>query len=172
MAYTFYNDKNRGISALMHRTLAALLVVSGLIIGCASTPKSEPFHTRIYSGSYDEVWLATLKALNDYPLKMSNKDTGRIESEIINGPYNDLLFSPIEPIELPERFRYSVKVNFAKLEASDDRSLTRVRIVKGLEKFRDFYAGWTPFQSDGLEENLLLYRIQHILQMDQQLSDQ
>lgn len=140
--------------------------------GCASQKRSEPFHTRIYPGNYDEVWLATLKALNDYPLKMSNKDTGRIESEIINGPYNDLLFSPIEPIELPERFRYSVKINFAKLESSDERSLTRVRIVKNLEKFRDFYAGWTPFESDGLEESLLLYRVQHILQMDQRLAQE
>ena len=152
-----------------------LFLVVGILIvsGCASQKRSEPFHTRIYPGSYDEVWLATLKALNDYPLKMSNKDTGRIESEIINGPYNDLLFSPVEPIELPERFRYSVKVNFAKLEASDDeRALTRVRIVKNLEKFRDFYAGWTAFESDGLEEGLLLYRIQHILQMDQRLAQE
>lgn len=152
------------------RFSSLFLIFSIWVVGCSSTPSREPFYTRIYPGNYDEVWLATLKALNDYPLKLSNKDTGRIESENINGPYNDLLFSPIEPIELPERFRYSVKVNFAKLESSDERSLTRVRIVKNLEKFRDFYAGWTAFPSDGMEEALLLYRIQHILQMDQRLA--
>jgi hypothetical protein len=156
-----------------HRLVICIFVtILVLSVGCTSTPTREPFYTRIYSGAYDEVWLATLKALNDYPLKMSNKDTGRIESEIINGPYNDLLFSPAEPIELPERFRYSIKINFAKLQASNDRSLTRVRIVKNLEKFRDFYAGWNAFASDGLEESLILYRIQHILQMDQRLAEE
>jgi hypothetical protein len=149
----------------------ASVLLSFWLVSCASTPtKSEPFYTRLYAGTYDEVWLATLKALNDYPLKISNKDTGKIQSETINGPYNDLLFSPVEPIELPERFRYSLRFNFAKLQTDDDRSLTRVRIIKNLEKFQDFYTGWTAYASDGLEEQLLLYRIEHLLQMEQLLN--
>ncbi len=146
----------------------ALVLMAG---GCASAPtRSEPFYTRLFSGSYDEVWLATLKALNDYPLKISNKDTGKIQSETINGPYNDLLFTPVEPIELPEKFRYSLRFNFAKLLTDDDRPLTRVRIIKSLEKFQDFYTGWTAYSADGLEEQILLYRIEHLLQMEQLLN--
>jgi hypothetical protein len=156
-------SQNRGVWVL-----GFLLFISG----CASAPRSEPFHTRLYAGTYDEVWLATLKALNEYPLKISNKDTGKIQSETVNGPYNDLLFSPVEPIDLPERFRYSMKFNFAKLTTDDDRPLTRVRIIKALERFQDFYTGWTASGSDGLEEQILLYRIEHILQMDQMLADQ
>ncbi len=72
---------------------------------CASTRPSEPFYTRLYIGSYDDVWLAALKALSDYPLKMSNKDSGKIQSEVINGPYNDLLFVYPDQLELPERYR-------------------------------------------------------------------
>lgn len=139
------------------------------VVSCASTPRSEPFHTRLYAGGYDEVWLATLKALNDYPLKISNKDTGRIQSETINGPYNELLFTPVEGVSLPERFRYTLKLSFAKLVTDDDRPLTRVRIIKATERFQDFYSGWAPTGSDGLEEQLLLYRIEHILQMDQMM---
>lgn len=147
-------------------------ILFAVLSGCASTPKTEPFYTRLYAGSYDEVWLATLKALNEYPLKISNKDTGKIQSETVNGPYNDLLFTPAEPINLPERFRYSLKFNFAKLVTDDDRPLTRVRIIKSLERFQDFYTGWIGSSSDGLEEQILLYRIEHILQMDQMLSEQ
>ena len=86
-----------------------------MLSGCVSKQPSEAFYTRMYEGSYDEVWLATLKALNDYPLKVSNKDSGKIHSEVVNGPYNDLLFTYPDAIELPERFRYSLKFNFAKL---------------------------------------------------------
>ncbi len=145
----------------------------GLFLGgCATAPRVDPFQTRLYAGTYDEVWLASLKALGEYPLKISNKDTGKIQSETVNGPYNDLLFTPVEAIELPEKFRYSLKFNFAKLVTDDDRPLTRVRIIKSLERFQDFYTGWTPYPSDGLEEQILLYRIEHILQMDQMLGEQ
>lgn len=144
----------------------------GFLLGGCASPSAlpEPYTTRLYMGSYDEVWLAALKALNDYPLKISNKDSGKILTEVISGPYNDLLFTYPESIELPERFRYSLKVNFAKLVSEENKGLTRVRIIKELEKFHDFYTGWISFPSDGLEEKLLLYRIEHILRMEKQLS--
>lgn len=146
----------------------ALLVMSA----CASKRPEEPFYTRLYTGNFDEVWIASLKALNDYPLKLSNKDAGKIQSEVVNGPYNDLLFTYPEGIELPERFRYAVRLNFARLISEDDQPVVRVRVIKDLERFVDFYTGWTPFPSDGLEERVLLYRIEHLLKMEQTMSRQ
>ena len=140
---------------------------------CVSIPRSsEPFVTRLFEGTYDDVWLASLKALNDYPLKLSNKDAGRISSEVINGPYNELLFTHPEPIQLPDRFRFSLKFNFGRLESNDHKSMIRIRVVKELEQFQDFYSGWTNYQSDGLEERLVLYRIEHILAMERSLASQ
>jgi len=144
--------------------------IFSLFLGCSSTPKTELFYTRVYEGTYDEVWLAALKAVNDYPLKVSNKDSGKIASELVNGPYNDLFLTPPESIDLPEKFRYSLRFNFAKLEAEDGQPLVRVRVEKNLEQFHDFYTGWLSFPSDGLEERLLLYRVEHILKMESQLA--
>ncbi len=152
------------------RRLGIALVVLAIFSSCASRRSADHFQTRLFTGSYDEIWLAALKALNDYPLKLSNKDAGKIQSEVVNGPYNELVFNFPEPIELPERFRYSVKLNFARLVSEDDRSIIRIRIVKELERFQDFYTGWISFPSDGLEERILLYRVEHILQMEKLLS--
>lgn len=149
-----------------------LLFIVILVIGCASTPSTKPFHTRVYDGDYDEVWPATLRALADYPLKITNKDTGVIDSELVNGPYNDLLFAYPERIELPERFRYTLTFNFAKLLSEGDRPLTRIRVIKKLERFQDFYTGWVAYPSDGLEERILLYRVEHVLRMEKMLSKQ
>lgn len=142
------------------------------IVGCASQQKSELFYTRMFEGTYDDVWLAALKAVNDYPLKISNKDSGKIVSELVNGPYNDLFLTPPESIDLPEKYRYSLKFTFAKLQTEEENSrpLVRVRLEKTLEQFHDFYTGWLSFPSDGLEERLLLYRIEHILKMENQLT--
>ncbi len=148
-----------------------LLLALLLLSACASRePRPEPYYTRLYNGNFDEVWTASLKALNDYPLKLSNKDSGKIQSEIVNGPYNDLVFTHPESLELPERFRYSIRLNFAKLTANERQPLTRVRVIKELEKFNDFYTGWTGLPSDGIEERVLLYRIEHILQMEKILA--
>lgn len=137
---------------------------------CASTPVSEPYYNRLYVGTYDDVWLATLKAMTDYPLKLSNKDSGKIQSEVVNGPYNDLVFAYPDQLELPERYRYSLRLNFAKLVSEDNRAIVRVRIIKELERFHDFYTGWLSYPSDGLEERVILYRIEHLLQMEKLLS--
>jgi hypothetical protein len=56
------------------------------------------------------------------------------------------------------------------LETEDSRPLVRVRLIKDLEQFHDFYTGWLAFPSDGLEERLLLYRIEHILKMENQMT--
>ncbi len=149
------------------RAFLMVLLVGLSLVGCATKRPEEPFYTRIYAGSYDEIWVATLKALNDYPLKLSNKDAGKIQSEVVNGPYNDLLFANPEGIELPERFRYSLRLNFARFVSEEDRPTVRVRVVKDLERFIDFYTGWSAFPSDGIEERVLLYRIEHLLKMDQ-----
>jgi hypothetical protein len=141
-----------------------------MMLGCATTRPAEPFYTRLYVGSFDDIWLAALKALSDYPLKMSNKDSGKIQSEVVNGPYNELLFAYPDPMELPERFRYSVRLNFGRLVSEDNQALVRIRVIKDLERFHDFYTGWISYPSDGLEERILLYRIEHILRMEHLLS--
>ena len=50
------------------------------------------------------------------------------------------------------------------------RALTRIRVVKQLERFQDFYTGWVPYPSDGLEEKVILYRMEHLLLMEKTLN--
>lgn len=156
----------------MKRHLRCLTLIGFLVLisACASKKPEEPFYTRLYSANFEEVWIAALKSLNDYPLKLSNKDSGKIQTEVVNGPYNDLLFNHPDGIELPERFRFSLRFSFAKLISEDDKPLVRVRVIKDLERFVDFYTGWTPYPSDGIEERVLLYRVDHLVKMDQFIS--
>ncbi len=147
-------------------------VLSLVLCSCASKPALEPFKTRIYDGAYEDVWSSALKALSDYPLKLNNKDTGKIQTEVINGPYNDLLFSHPEGIDLPERFRFSMRFNIAKVDEDEEQGPTiRVRVIKDLQRFVDFYTGWVDYPADGVEERLLLYRLEHLLKMEQKLTE-
>lgn len=142
------------------------------VIGCTHTPNSEPFQTRIYDANYDLVWDMAVKALADYPIKISNKDAGKIHTEVVNNPYNELFLTFPEKIDLPERFRYSLKLSIANITEKDDDTLVRIRVTKELEKFHDFYTGWLPYGSDGIEEKLILYRIQHLIEMEKRFNKQ
>lgn len=151
---------------------AGFLGVIFSMVSCTHTPTSEPFRNRIYASNYDKVWDMAVKALADYPIKVSNKDTGKIQTEVINSPYNELFFTFPERVDLPERFRYSLKLSIANInENSDEEGLTRIRITKELERFHDFYTGWVAYPSDGIEEKLFLYRVQHLIEMDRHLSE-
>ncbi|NBX76246.1 MAG: hypothetical protein EBQ92_06800 [Proteobacteria bacterium] len=157
------------INSLVFRGILSTALVLG---GCASQrPSDEAFRTRLYEGSYDDVWLAALKSLNDYPLRVSNKDSGRIITETVNGPYNELVLTYPGPLEQPERFRYSLKFSFARLVSEQtNKPLVRVRVIKELEQFQDFYTGWLSYPSDGIEEKILLYRIEQVLGMEKALT--
>jgi hypothetical protein len=113
-----------------------------------------------------------VKALADYPIKISNKDSGKIHTEVVNNPYNELFVTFPEKIDLPERFRYSLKLSIANITEKDDDTLVRIRVTKELEKFHDFYTGWMPYGSDGIEEKLVLYRIQHLIEMEKRFTKQ
>ncbi|NBX92366.1 MAG: hypothetical protein EBQ85_03940 [Proteobacteria bacterium] len=166
---TVHKTTHRAVSGALGALLN--LAVSVALLGCASQPVNEPFHTRLYVGTYDDVWLACLKSLNDYPLKVSNKDSGKIQTETVNGPYNELVLTYPAPLELPEKFRYSLRFNFAKLVSEKtNKPLVRIRVIKELEQFQDFYTGWTSYPSDGLEEKVLLYRVQQVLNMERAIS--
>lgn len=91
------------------------------LAACASQKAAEPFYTRLYEGNFDEVWLATLKALNDYPLKLSNKDGGKIQSEVVNGPYNDLLFTYPDPISKFSAFGIPLSLILGSLRRTKNR---------------------------------------------------
>jgi|694.fasta_scaffold58377_6 hypothetical protein len=165
----FFKKDSKAVAGAL--STLAVLAISVVLFGCASQQTGAPFQTRLYVGTYDDVWLACLKALNDYPLKVSNKDSGKIQTETVNGPYNELVLTYPAPLELPEKFRYSLKFNFAKLVSEKtNKPLVRVRVIKELEQFQDFYTGWLSYPSDGLEEKILLYRVQQVLNMEKAIS--
>ena len=154
----------------MHRYRLLPFFFLVALVGCASRRPAEPFYTRLIAGSYDEVWDAALKSVRDYPLKFTNKDSGKVQTEVVNGPYNELVFTYPEPLELPERFRFSMKLQLAKVSKPEEADVVRVRITKELEKFNDFYTGWTAFPPDGIEEQVLLYRLGQLFEMQRALA--
>lgn len=156
----------------MLRTSLVTLFSFNLFVGCAlfrentgPTPSFAP-REQVYYGSYDTVWRAAQIALQSYPMRINNMDSGVIETEGIRGykawtpPYN--------PNATSGGLNYVLNVRLIK-GSTDGRESIKVSILKSIELNPDFFADVKKMPSDGLEEKVILYRISRELQIEKVL---
>src|SRR4051812_14057820 len=139
-----------------------------LMLGCESfqtasedpaKPIPKPPAQEIFYYPFDQVWRAAHAVLK-YPISNENPDSGSIETEYIKGVDG---FLPPEKTKPPSAgIRYKIIMISAK-GFTDGRESTRVTIDKKMEVLRDFFSEPEQMISDGLEEKVILYRIEREL---------
>ncbi len=122
---------------------------------------------RIFYGDPNDINLAVRAAMKKYPVKEDNLDLGSFETENIRG---DKMFkTPAEdPMPVSSGLRYHISIHTIKGKV-DGRIATRIVLKKIVEKSRDFLSEAEPLPSDGVEENVIFYRIQRELTIDRAL---
>jgi hypothetical protein len=128
-------------------------------------PLTEP-EARVYYDSFDEVWRAVQLALRKYPVHLNNIESGTLETDYIKG---DKLFT--EPVEgrMKAGMRYKLTIRAVKGRI-DEKSAIKIVCIKTPEVQRDFFTGYQPITTNGLEEKTILYRIGRYLEMERILS--
>ena len=127
-------------------------------------PPEAPRREEIFRAPLQQVWLATERALANYPIAESNIDAGLLKTDYLRGP--SCWTSPIVKEKYSSGVRCSLSFQFVTIPGSG----TRVRITKTLEMVRDFVAEPEQLPSDGLEELSILYRIDRELSVAKDLS--
>lgn len=131
-------------------SFVCLLTLSGCI---SFLPQRTPIREAVFRGSLQQVWLATEKALANYPIAESNIDVGILKTDYLRGP--NCWTSPGKSEKYSSGIRCNLYFQFVKIPGSG----IRIRITKTLEMVRDFVSEPESVSSDGLEEMTLLYRI-------------
>lgn len=123
-----------------------------------NTEKINSTPQRIFFASYDKVWRATQAALH-YPIAAQNEETGYLETDFIRG-----IDGWIAPEQKPPSFgiSYRLLISFVRGK-TEGRESTRVTINKKIMLKRDFVSEPKDIVSDGLEEEVLFYRIEREL---------
>lgn len=149
----------------MNKTICCLITVT-FLAGCVSQPEvsDNPNFERIFKAKYEETWRALQQSIMPYPLRMNNMDTGQIQTVMIKNSSSSAFKRPGEKRK-SSGYRYRLYFNVAKI--SDQK--TRVSISKKAELVRDFISNPEERQSDGLEENVLLYRIGREIRIERAL---
>lgn len=131
-----------------------LMPISLSISSCISfLPQRPPIKEAIFRSSLQQVWLASEKALANYPIAESNIDSGVLKTDYLRGP--NCWSSPGHVDNYSAGVRCSLTLQFIKIPENG----IRVRITKTQEIVRDFVAEPERISSDGLEELSVLYRI-------------
>ena len=123
--------------------------------------------TQSYSASYNSVWKSCLIVLGKYPLKSYDEEAGVIETDFIKG--EDVFIAPHRKKYVVGGFRYKLNLRIIKGRANN-KSVTKVIILKTPELQKDFFSDSEKLQSDGLEEMSILYRVERELALEQALS--
>lgn len=131
------------------------------LLGCVSTPVPvEKNYERKFRATFDEVWRACQQAIISYPLKVNNMEQGVIQTTMLR---SHTYFRPPH-ISKKHASGYRYSLNFNLLKESDKE--TSISIHKNLLVYRDFISKPEDLTSDGLEEAILLYRIQREIEID------
>jgi len=124
---------------------------------------------KVFYAEFDDVWRATQLALQSptsYPLRVNNMDTGILETEMIKGSQTWTAPNATQPPSGGLAYRLVVRVIKGNV---GNRHAHKVIVLKDGQMQRDFFSDPEPTPSDGLEEKVILYRIDRELQIDRAL---
>lgn len=164
-----------GISAAIPKLALALTLLLSLILGtsCAQNAKRgnnpseehSPAFQKVYANSFDTVWRAAQVVIK-YPIVINNIDNGQLETDWIRAA--DGFIPPGSNAGPSAGTRYKIQILMVKGKL-DGKDSVRLTLLKRLQKQRDFFSEPEELESDGLEERILLYRIEREISIDEAL---
>lgn len=146
------------------KPVLALAVLA--LTACSHSPTNtiKGPHVAFVKTSYDKAWRATQLALNKYPIQTSNVDKGYIATQAIT--LNSVWTPAHKSIKTYGGERYRLKVNLIKGNVKSNykgetykEPGVKIIVKKEVSRLRDFIAEPERMQSDGIEEELIIYRI-------------
>lgn len=118
------------------------------------------FQQKIFFAPYESVWRAAQVALR-YPISLNNMDNGALETDWIRAL--DGFIPPGKNRRVPSAgVRYRLLLTLVK-GRYQGRESVKVSIKKVIQRQADFFADPQELQTDGLEEKVILYRIEREL---------
>ena len=134
-----------------------------LWLSACTTLKEPPhIHTGIFKSSYPVVWQSILLAMEKYPLKEQDQEGGEITTKKIKG--YSIWKPPPGLIRNQQNRHYILKVILSKGLLKKETAV-KVQILKEEFVNKDFIHQSIPAPSNGIEEEVLLYRIGRLIKM-------
>jgi len=158
------------------RILTALLLSTlTMTYGCISAYKaavgtdSSQFYHRIYAADFQTTWQAVLEAIKNNRIDVSNPEAGTVRTKWTDNTaeknFSDSFTTSGAYLKAEFRMKISVSAGTFNGEPS-----VKIVIQKDQRIQRDVLEGWRAMETDGIDENTLLYRIGRLITVKQKLA--
>lgn len=166
----------KSLSKLLEKNIGFFLIAISafLITSCASYEK---FHqmsqqleipSRVYQSDYTKTWQAVLQVMRRYDLAVQNQQSGVIRTRWIDNTLELNFADSFGASDSVRAARFKLVINVVK-GFRGDREVSRVSVYKRQMVERDFLQGWQVVNSDGIQEETILYRIERLLAIEERL---
>jgi hypothetical protein len=160
--------------------LKGMIKVAGVVLmgsaamqmaGCASAYEkslggdTEKVFSKIYLTEINTAWSSTLDALKSIPLDSSNRESGFIQTKWVDNTAQKNFVDSFSSAQIYQKARYRFRLVLTKGSYNGEASV-RISIQKDQMVQQDLLEGWKPSESDGVEENTLLYRIGRLVVLE------
>ena len=124
--------------------------------------------SKIFRADFHQTWQAAIEVMKKYDLSLQNIETGVIKTRWIDNT-NELNFvESFNSSEAVKAARFKLIVNVVKGFRSG-REVSKVTVYRRQLVEEDFLQGWKEIPSDGIHEKVLLYRVERLVKIDNEL---
>jgi hypothetical protein len=156
--------------------LTVLICLTVSASGCMSAYKksvggdADRVYTKVLISDYPIAWESAVDALKASPMDIVNRENGTLQTKWIDNTSERNLIDAAGSVSPYTKAQYRFRATLAK-GFYDGKTSVRVSVQKEQQIQRDVLEGWINQESDGIQENSLLYRIGKVIESKLRLQD-
>ena len=149
--------------------IGLILAFSLASAGCMSAFKKsvggdqDQVFSKIFISEYELAWQSAVEALKASPMEVVTRENGSLQTKWIDNTAERNLLDSAGTVSPYIKTQYRFRVSLAK-GFYDGRPSVRVTVQKEQQFQRDVLDGWRNQETDGIQENSLLYRIGKLIE--------
>jgi hypothetical protein len=126
--------------------------------------------SKIFISEYELAWQSAVEALKASPMEVVNRENGSLQTKWIDNTAERNLIDSAGTVSPYIKAQYRFRVSLAK-GFYDGSPSVRITIQKEQQFQRDVLDGWRNQETDGIQENSLLYRIGKLIEFRSTMQD-
>jgi hypothetical protein len=145
------------------------VLMTAIVSGCMSAyiksvgGDTEQVFNKIYLAEYPIAWEAAREALKPGLLEDENRENGTLQTKWIDNTSERNLIESAGSVSTYVKAQYRFRVTLAK-GSVDGKSSVRITVQKEQQIQRDVLEGWRNQETDGIQENSLIYRVGKLIE--------
>jgi len=142
--------------------------------GCMSAYKksvggdTDQVYQKVFVADYGFAWEAAVEALKASPMEVVNRENGTLQTKWIDNTAERNLIESAGSVLPYVKAQYRFRVTLSK-GYFEGHPTVRLSVQKEQQAQRDVLEGWRNQETDGIQENSLLYRIGKLIDFKSRL---